>query len=101
MPPFGAVKAGDRVWNKQTSGPVRVEGAMPGRPDAEPSRVEQLRRDCNALIRGGAAFWRAKRGSRFATLIWLEDARPVERAPDIPRSRGTAWYIPPHARASR
>jgi hypothetical protein len=103
-PPFGTVKAGERVWIKETSGPVRAAARVAKAQclaDLTPSGVEQLRRDFNALIRGDAAFWRAKRGSRFATLIWLENVRPVERGPAIPRSRGAAWFVLPPARATR
>lgn len=73
--PFGAVDVGDRVYVKPRSLGVslvarvsRVESFE----DMTPSEVRALRGQFNELIRGDAAFWRAKREARYATLVWLD-----------------------------
>lgn len=102
--PFGMVAAGDVIWLK------RVSGVIVGRAVAErvvsfagltPEGVDQIREQHDGEIMGEETYWGAKSDSRYGTLIWLVEPRPVgqSEAPDwknaTPRGTGSGWrYLP-------
>ena len=79
--PYGRIATGHTILLKQSSGPVRAH-AVAGRvlevSGLTPRRIEQLRHRYNDVIMAEAAFWREKRRSRYACLIWLGHVEPVE-----------------------
>ncbi len=81
IPPYGVIEAGDLLWLKESSGPVRfvAEAARVQTLDALNEReVARIRRQLNHCIRAEPAFWQAKQFARYGTLIWLEDVQPIE-----------------------
>ena len=81
VPPYGVIDAGDLLWLKESSGPVRFV-AEAGRVQTlhalTEREVARIRRQLNDRIRAEPAFWQAKRSARYGTLIWLEDVQPIE-----------------------
>jgi hypothetical protein len=74
--PHGAVRAGDLVWLKEVSGPVRAVVRVQdvrSIPLGGAGAVERIRREWNDRILAPASFWRARRDASMATLILLGD----------------------------
>ncbi len=94
--PYEAIEPAERIYFKQSSGPYQatalVEHVM-FVSDLTPRQVVGLQRDYNEQICGDDAFWKWKRNSRYASLIWLRDIQPVDTGPDIPPLQGVAWKI--------
>jgi hypothetical protein len=94
-PPFGRVAPGDRLWLKRSGGPVVAEGRIArvayfaDLDAAALARLLDEHRDGLAL----EADWIAARpNARFATLIWLEDVRPLTPFRIAKRDRG-GWSV--------
>jgi len=102
LAPFEAIEPGERIYFKQSGGPYRgtaIAGEVMFEGKLTPSRVQQLSKHYNHLICGEPEFWRRKKDSRFASLIWLEQVEPTAIGPALPPSRGLAWRSikPPEA----
>lgn len=67
--------------------------------DLSPRDIARLRRNFNAHIAADAAYWRDKRHSRYATLIWLRQPQRALYAPDDVHGRApsyrSAWLTRP------
>ncbi len=98
--PYRAILPSERIYFKSRGGPV-VATALAGRidffEDLTPRRIAGLRREFNDGIAADAEYWRAKRRAAFATLIWLEEVRPVLFGPQFPAFHGRAWQRLPNA----
>lgn len=95
IPPFGVIEAGDLLWLKESSGPVRLvaEAARVQTFDALNQReVARIRRQLNHGIRADPTFWKAKQSARYGTLIWLEDVQPIEPFRVVKTDR-SAWVL--------
>lgn len=102
--PFEAIERGDRIYIKQSAGPFRAvasAGQTLFEADLTPKRVAQLRRSYDESIRGDDDFWRSRRASRFASLIWLQGVRPIDHGPAIRPLQGVAWLSLPNEPAWR
>lgn len=96
--PFEQIEPGERIFFKQSAGPYRAVATAEHvlcEGDLTPRRVSELRRDYNEFIRGEPAFWRLKRSSRYATLVWLRDVAPVDVGPAVRPLQGVAWLVLP------
>lgn len=97
--PFGCVRAGDVVYFKESGGPVRALARVArvrSIAGLTPTRIESLRRAHGGAIGAEAGYWRSKRASRYATLLWLRDTAALgedARAIPVPRSMGHAWFV--------
>jgi len=80
IPPHGFVDPDDIIWLKQSSGPIhgvaRAE-RIRSYQDLDTATVQRLHRDYGQAICAEASFWRSHRYARYATLIWLEDVKPL------------------------
>lgn len=95
LPPHGFLQAGDLIWFKEVSGPVRaVVRARSVRrlADLTPARVRLIRREWGRQIRAPEAFWQAHRGATAATLIWLGSVCPLRPFWVDKRDR-RAWVV--------
>jgi hypothetical protein len=98
--PFGRVTAGDIIWLKSVGGLFFARATADRILSAElrcDHDLDHLRRAFSITIAAGDEFWAMKRGSRYATLIWLADVVPITRGPkfrahpnDRPRD---AWFV--------
>lgn len=97
-PPFGRVHAGQTIWLKESSGPVRavaIAARVLSLEALTPDAVARLRDRYDALIRAEPAFWAAKAHARYATFIWLDAVTPIDALPAPPRRPGSraAWLV--------
>lgn len=80
IPPHGFVDPDDIIWLKQSSGPIHgvaQAGRIRSYQGLDAATVQRLRRDYGQAICAEPRFWRAHRHARYATLIWLEDVKPL------------------------
>ncbi len=97
--PFGCVRRGDAVYFKETGGPVRARARVSrvrSIAGLTPRAIAALRREHGRAIGAGASYWKSKRTSRYATLVWFENALPLgeeARAIPVPKSAGHAWFV--------
>jgi ASC-1-like (ASCH) protein len=92
--PFGRVAPGDVIYFKRRSGRFAASARVRRVASFEaltPARVDRLRERFDARVRGGRAYWAAKRASRYATLIWLTRVAPVDTGPEY---RGRPGFSP-------
>lgn len=95
--PFGAIRAGDRVWFKERGGEIGARARVQRVEFVEgltPRGVARVRREYGQRIVAESGYWGGKRGARYATLIFLAEVQPVSRGPALVRARGnrSAWF---------
>jgi len=95
QPPHGQVAQGERVYFKQSGGPIgamakvaKVEAWADGGGDA----VREVWRRHHAQIGGDAAYWKGKLDSRYVTLMWLREVEPIDVGPGYRVANMRAWY---------
>ena len=79
--PFGRVSAGDKLFLKESSGPVRAVATVAVVKNFEnltPGQIDELKQQYNHYIGGGSEYWRSKADCRFGFLVWLEDIKAIE-----------------------
>lgn len=98
--PFGSVSQGDTIYFRVAGGGYALRamvGEVRSFDSLTPEGVATLRRTYDALVQGGHDFWHAKRGSRYATLVFLRDVRPIHAGPCTSRLPGytprSAWHV--------
>ena len=92
--PFGRVSAGDVVWFKRPGGGCEVRarcGRVRSWEGLTPGGVAEIRREFGERVAAPASYWREKRGSRFATLVWLEGVELRSDGPTVGPLHGRAW----------
>lgn len=98
-PPFGTISVGDTVYFRAVGGLVFARSTarrVEQHTDLTPAAIAALRRAWSREIAAQPDYWRAKRHSRYAVLIWLEHIRPARRpAIHIARQFGSAWITLP------
>lgn len=80
-PPFGAIESGDRIWLKQSAGPIVARagaGHVTFLDRLTPDRIRQLRESCQGHVLATDEFWRSRADCRYATLIRLCEVTAVE-----------------------
>jgi len=100
--PWGRIRAGERIWFKQSSGPFRAVATaaeVEQFRDLVPADVDRLRRRFEGEVGGAASYWAAKRSSRYAVFVRLAEVRATAVGPTIGPQRGIAWLVLPNDRA--
>lgn len=85
--PFGRVTPGDLVYMKSSNGPVFAAARVARVDEFEgltPDDIDNLRDTYEERVMGGEAYWDSKSDATFATLIWLDEVRPVVDADRVP-----------------
>lgn len=96
QPPYGKLKAGERLYLKASGGPfmaTAVAGKVSSFEASGPSMVDAVYKKFGKQIGGDQAYWQAKRDSRFITLIELTDVEPIEIGPPYKPAYMKAWYV--------
>lgn len=100
--PFGQVSAGERIYFVARRAGLIVTAVAERVESFEgltPARLEAIAREHGAAIGATEAYWTAKRGCRYGTLIWLGGAELSRQAPDDvhgrERSYRSAWVVRP------
>ena len=78
---FGQVRSGDKLFLKESSGPVcatATVAAVKNLQDLTPEQIIEIKQQYNHYIIGSDEYWRSKNNCRFGFLVWLEDVEPIE-----------------------
>jgi len=95
FPPFGSVSAGDKLFLKQSSGPVcavaQVSSFQEFR-DLTPAKISKLKAIYNHLVFGTDDYWKLKADSKFAVFIWLKNIKNIKPVM-INKKDWRAWVV--------
>ena len=93
--PFGRILAGDKLFLKQSCGPVcatATVAAVKSFENLTPKRIRELQTRYNDLIVGSGEYWQSRADCSFGFLVWLGDVRAVEPV-RIAKKDWRAWVI--------
>jgi len=93
--PFGQVFAGDKLFLKQSCGPVCAAATVAMVKNFEnltPQRIIELKEKYNQYVLGTDEYWQSKRDCKFGFLVWLEDVKAV-RPVRISKKDWRAWVV--------
>lgn len=100
--PFGRVHEGERIYFLARRGGLIVTAVadrVESHSDLGPLDIMELRRRFHARIAADDGYWQAKRGARYATLIWLKGVEACAYAPDDVHGRAgsyrSGWILRP------
>ena len=92
---FGRVQRGDKLFLKESSGPVCGMATVASVKDFEgltPKQMAELKRQYNHDIGGSDEYWRAKADCSFGFLVWLKDVRRISPV-RIDKKDWRAWVL--------
>lgn len=92
---FGRVLPGDKLFLKESSGPVSAAAtaaAVKSFENLTPQRIAELKEQYNHLIVGSNDYWQSKMNCRFGFLVWLNDVERIE-AVRICKKDWRAWVL--------
>lgn len=92
---FGRVTPGDKIFLKQTSGPVCATATVAEVKQFEnltPAKIVQLKNKYNKHILGSDEYWQSKADCRYGVLIWLTDVEPILPV-RINKTDWRAWVV--------
>ncbi|MGA1978989.1 MAG: ASCH domain-containing protein [Sedimentisphaerales bacterium] len=92
---FGRVLPGDKLFLKESSGPVcavAAAKAVKNFEDLTPKQIIEIKEQYNHYIIGSDEYWRSKSDCRFGFLVWLEDIKPIEPL-RINKKDWRAWVV--------
>ncbi len=93
--PFGQIFKGDKVFLKQSSGPVcatATVSAVKSFPNLTPTKVLDIKAQYNHLILGSDEHWQHFSRCNFGLLIWLTDVKSIEPVM-ISKKDWRAWVV--------
>ena len=93
--PFGQVQPGDKLFLKESSGPVCAVATavkINNFVNLTPKRIAEIKQQYNSYIRGSDEYWKSKADCRFGFLVWLKDIEPIEPV-RIHKKDWRAWVI--------
>ncbi len=95
MPPFGCVRQGDKLFLKESAGPVcavATAAEVKHLEDITPGSMSEFRQRYNGQICGDDSYWQSKMDCAFGTLVWLSDVRPISPV-RINKKDWRAWVV--------
>ncbi len=93
--PFGRVQPGDKLFLKESAGPVCAVATVTAVKYFEnltPKRIIELKEQYNHHIRAGDEYWQSKADCKFGLLVWLKDIQPMEPV-RIGKKDWRAWVV--------
>jgi len=78
---FGRVLPGDKLFLKESSGPVcavATASVVKNFENLTPQQIIEIKQQYNHHIRGSDEYWRSKADCRFGFLVWLKGVEPIE-----------------------
>ncbi len=94
-PPFNCVSPGDKLFLKASGlpvGAVAYAAQVKQYDNLTPSQIDMIRKIYGRQILGDNSYWRLKKDSKFAVLVWLKNVRPIEPIP-INKKDWRAWVV--------
>jgi ASC-1-like (ASCH) protein len=92
---FGRVLVGDKLFLKESSGPVCATARVKTVRNFEnltPKQIIEIKQQYNHHIIGSDEYWQSKSNCRFGFLVWLEDVKPIEPV-RISKKDWRAWVV--------
>ncbi len=93
--PFGAIAIGDRLFLKQSSGPVCAVAKVSSFQEFSnltPHKIAQLKAIYNHLVLGDDEYWKEKSDSKFAVFVWLKNVITIDPI-KICKKDWRAWVV--------
>lgn len=93
--PFGRIAAGDKIFLKQSSGPVCAVASAAGVKefsDLTAEGIQGLKQQYDGQIGADQEFWESRADCKFAVLVWLKDVSPIEPV-RIDKKDWRAWVV--------
>jgi len=93
--PFGQVLPGDKLFLKESSGPVCAVATVTAVKNFEnltPGQIMEIKQRYNHYIRGSDKYWQSKANCRFGFLVQLKDVEQIEPV-RICKKDWRAWVI--------
>jgi len=95
IPPFNSVAIGDRLFLKESSGPVCAVAKVSAFTEFKnltPGKIAKLKAEFNDKICGEDEYWKFKSDCRFAVLVWLKNVRRLKPV-RIDKKDWRAWVV--------
>lgn len=93
--PCGQVSPGDKIFLKESSGPVcamATIAAVNSFENLTPERINQLKQQYNRYIKADEKYWQSKANCKFGLLAWLKDVQPIKPV-RISKKDWRTWVI--------
>jgi len=94
-PAFGRVFAGDKLFLKESGGPVCAAATVEAVKNFEnltPGQIAEIKQQYNNYVRGADEYWHSRTNCRFGYLVWLKDVRAIEPV-RISKKDWRAWVV--------
>ncbi|MBN1391783.1 MAG: ASCH domain-containing protein [Sedimentisphaerales bacterium] len=91
----GRVSAGDKLFLKESSGPVCATATVKAVRNFEnltPEQIIEIKQQYNQHILGSDEYWQSKSDSRGGFLVWLEDVKLISPM-RINKKDWRAWVV--------
>jgi ASC-1-like (ASCH) protein len=92
---FGQVVPGDRLFLKESSGPVcavATVAAVKNFNNLTPEQIIELKQQYNHHIGGSDEYWCSKANCRFGSLVWVKNVQPIAPV-RIRKKDWRAWVV--------
>ncbi len=92
---FGRVFAGDKLFIKESSGPVCATAtveAVKNHENLTPEKILEIKQRYNHQIGGNDEYWLSKMDCKFGFLVWLKDVKAIEPV-RIRKKDWRAWVV--------
>lgn len=92
---FGRVLPGDKLFLKESSGPVCATASVATVKNFQnltPKQIIELKQKYNRQICGSDEYWQSKADCKFGLLVWLEEIQPMEPV-RIGKKDWRAWVV--------
>ncbi len=92
---FGRVLPDDRLFLKESSGPVcatAIVAAIKNFENLTPKQIIEIKQQYNHYIIGSDEYWRSKSNCRFGFLVWLKGVKSIEPI-RICKKDWRAWVV--------
>ena len=94
-PPLGQINPGDKLFLKQSSGPVCATARVKSVKTFEnltPQKISELKNLYNDEILGPDEYWQLKSDCKFAIFAWLENVKEIPPV-NINKKDWRAWVV--------
>ena len=92
---FGRVFPGDKLFIKESSGPVCATAtveAVKNYQNLTPEKILEIKQRYNHQIGGNDEYWHGKMDCKFCFLVWLKDIKSIEPV-RIRKKDWRAWVV--------
>ncbi|MEN6385622.1 MAG: ASCH domain-containing protein [Phycisphaerales bacterium] len=95
FPPYGSINVGDKLFLKQSSGPVCATAYVSSFQEFKnltPTQISQLKAVYNHLVLGTDEYWQMKSDSKYAVFIWMKNVIKIDPVM-ITKKDWRAWVV--------